>query len=802
LKKINNLKAILRSIFWITLLLTTITCFGQQFTISGVVKNSENGDPLPYATIKIKGTTKGTTTNIEGHFTLLKVEGDSVVLEASYIGFYIQEFPVLNNQSFLEINLTPHATQLDELVITAESYHIMNASEGLSYVKLSPKDLSLMPSLGEEDIFRSLQLMPGVSATNENSSGLYVRGGTPDQNLVTYDGMTVYHVDHFFGFFSAFNPDAIKDVQFYRGAFPAKYGGRTSGVIDLTGRTGSLEDVELDAGINLLSSRLTLNIPVKHKASILLSGRRSYSDFLESGLYNKIYDLIDSGSPGNPTLDQLDPDFTPTSHFYDINAKFTLRPTVNDNITLTYYNGKDFLDKSRDIKQIVGSAALGILRNLKIGISDVTNWGNKGISLRWARQWHPKFFSNVLVSTSKYFGNYDFDLNFNLTDYDTDSTLIHADVEAYERNRLKDFSYGLDNEWLLNEHHKLDFGFLVKDYHLHYNFVRDDTLTILNRSQSSKEAAIYLQDTWKIGSNFQLNAGVRGAYYDLLDDYFLEPRISAEYKFLKTWKLKAGWGQFNQFVNRVINENVTAGSRDFFLLSDDEVLGINKSTHYIFGGSFEKEDWLIDAEFFWKEMKGLSEFSLRFQRAEDIDITKLFFQGMGVSKGSEFLVQKKTGNYRAWISYTISRVDHTFLDLNDGKKFPALHDQSHELKTVHIYSVKEWDFGATFVYGSGKPYTRPESLYQVSLLDGRDLAYIHVGAKNGYRLPAYHRLDFSMHYNLKFEKSEVILGFSVFNLYNHKNVWYKEFDATDLPIRETNINYLGITPNVSLAFKL
>lgn len=793
--------SLLRPIFIFLFLFVNISVYSQK-TLSGIIKNAENGEPLPYATIKIKDTSRGTISNIEGHFTLLNVEGDTVVLEASYVGFYFQEFTIaLSGEPLIELRLTPHTTQLDELVITADSYQIMNASEGLSYVKLSPKDISLMPSLGEEDIFRSLQLMPGVSGTNENSSGLYVRGGTPDQNLVTYDGMTVYHVDHFFGFFSAFNPDAIKDVQFYRGAFPAKYGGRTSGVIDLTGRAGSLDEVEVNAGVNLLSSRLTLNLPVRHKASILISGRRSYSDFLESGLYKKIYDLIDSGSPnGNPQLDQLDPNFTPISHFYDINAKVSYRPTQKDNITFTFYNGRDFLDKSRDIEQIVGAA--GINRYLRIGIDDNTNWGNSGVSLRWARQWNPKFFSNALVTYSKYFSDFDYGFTFDLSDYATDSALLHAEFSALERNRVQDFSYGLDNEWLLTEHHKLNLGFLSKYYDLNYKFTRDDSVTIFERAQNANETAGYLQDTWKIGNNVQVVAGLRGVYYDLLDEFYLEPRLSIEYTFLKNWKLKAGWGKFNQFVNRVINENVTSGSRDFFLLSDNDVLNANKSEHYILGGSFEKEDWLLDAEFFRKDMEGLSEFSLRFQRAEDIDISKLFFHGGGVAKGAEFLIQKKTGNYRAWISYTISRVEHTFPDLNGGESFPALHDQSHEIKTVHIYTTGAWSFGATFVYGSGKPFTRPESLYQLTLLDGRDLNYIHVGAKNTLRLPAYHRLDISAHYTIKVEQSEVVLGLSVFNLYNHKNVWYKEFDATDLPIKETNINYLGITPNVSLSFKL
>jgi len=776
----------------------------QTFIVAGIIKNEENGESLPYATVKIKETGKGAVTNVEGYFTLLNLPGDSITIEASYIGFYSREFRILPlNQNFLAITLAPSTAQLEELVVTAESYQIMNASEGISFVKLSPKDLSLLPGIGEEDIFRSLQLMPGVGATNENSSGLYVRGGTPDQTLVTYDGMTVYHVDHFFGFFSAFNPDAIKDVQFYRGAFPAKYGGRTSGVVDLTGRTGSVDKIELDAGINLLSSRLTVSLPLFGKASILLSGRRSYSDFLESGLYKNIYGLIDSGGQDqDAALDNLDPDFTPTSHFYDLNGKVTYRPGINDNFTLTLYNGEDHLDKSRDINNVITIPNLSIRRLLEIDTEDLTDWGNNGVSLRWARQWHPKFFSNALVTYSTYFSDFNFDFTFRLSDFDTDTTLILAGFKAFEKNKVKDFTYGLENEFHLSENHKLDFGFQAKNYNLTYQFVRDDTITIYDSRQKSDEIGMFLQETWKIGKSIQINGGIRGIYYDLLEEYFLEPRISFEFSFLKNWKIKGGWGIFHQFVNRVINENVTTGSRDFFLLSDNQALDVHRSEQFITGGSFEKENWLLDIELYQKEMTGLSEFSLRFQRQNEIDPTQLFFKGKGKARGGEFLLQKKSGNYRGWASYSISRIEHTFPDLNAGNSFPALHDQSHEFKMAHIYSTGDLNLGLTFIYGSGKPYTQPESLYEISLLDGRDLNYIHVGTKNANRLPAYHRLDVSAHYTLKINKSNLVLGVSIFNLYNHKNVWYKQFDATDLPILITDVNYLGFTPNFSISFKL
>jgi len=250
----------------------------------------------------------------------------------------------------------------------------------------------------------------------------------------------------------------------------------------------------------------------------------------------------------------------------------------------------------------------------------------------------------------------------------------------------------------------------------------------------------------------------------------------------------------------VVNESVTEGARDFWLLADGETVGVQNSRHYIVGASYDAPQWLFDVEAYHKELSGLSEFSLRFQRSGvDLVADDLFYGGEGVARGLEVLLQKKTGRHTGWLSYTLSEVEHTFPELNDGEPFPALHDQTHELKIVNSFQITpRLSFASTWTYATGKPYTSPESEYAITLLDGTQMSYIHVGEKNGERLPAYHRFDAAVHYRFPMGSAETDIGFSVFNLYGRENIWYREFDLSETPILVTDVTFLGLTPNFSI----
>ena len=812
--------------------LSPMEVYGQEVvTLSGLVKESESGETLPYASVTIAGTSIGAATNLDGHFTLFDVPAGAHTLRVSYLGFIPFEMEVETSEAIgtqIVIELVSATAELDEVVVVSDRYQMMKSAERISQITVSPKDLAVLPNVGEVDIFRSLQLLPGISATNEGSSGLFVRGGTPDQNLVLLDGMTVYHVDHFFGFFSAFNADAIKDVQVFKGGFPAQYGGRTSSVVDLAGKTGDVNNLQIGAGLNLLSSNVVAEIPLGGKGSFLLSGRRSYTDILQTGLYNSIYETLTgdditpdeaaSGAPAGrgggggrggafgagftaPGQAVVQPDF----FFYDVNAKLTYRPTGKDVLAISFYNGQDDLNKSRDLSRDVtanGQANVSVFNN----ITDLTDWGNIGVSGKWSRQWSPRFYTNGLVAYSQYFSNFELSNITERFNIEADSVSFSRVTGTLEDNLVADLTARLDNEFQITQDNKLSFGFQLTRSDVNYEFVRDDTLTILDRNQEALQAVGYLQDSWKLFSRLDLTAGLRTIYYDVTDKVYLEPRFSLGIGLTDRVKLKAAYGDYNQFVARVVNENVTEGARDFWLLADGETVGIAGSKHYIVGASYDTPNWLFDVEAYHKDLSGLTEFSLRFQRntsfapgqGATIEANELFSTGDGVARGLEFLVQRKSGQHTGWISYTIGEVEHTFVDLNGGLPFPALHDQTHEIKLVNSFDLGRWSLSSTWIFGTGKPYTSPESQYFITLLDGAEQSFIHVGEKNSARLPDYHRLDVATHYKFDVGESRVDLGFSIFNLYNRKNVWYKEFDLSESPMVTTDFNFLGITPNLSV----
>ncbi len=788
----------------------------KNVTVTGQLKDSQSSEALPFATVVIKGTTNGTVTNQDGYFTLFNVPTDSSTLQVQYLGYELTDIkldPILARNS-IEIRVRPMSLQLEEIVISSQSDNVFSVADNLSQVSLSPAQLNSIPNLGERDIFRAFQLLPGVSGTNESSSGLYVRGGTPDQNLVLFDGFTVYHVDHFYGFFSAFNSEAIKDVQMYKGGFGAKYGGRLSSVMDITGKNGS-SDLTGGFGLSAISATANFEGPIGDRLNFFLAARRSYTDVIQSGLYDKIFDLYNddsdqpqqnqgpqgnrgSGRPGGgrgpggfAAQEQVVPDF----FFYDLNAKLSYRPTDKDIISFSILNGQDNLDNSRTNTNELENFTLDT------DITDLLKWGNRGASLRWARQWNANLYTNLIVAGSNYFSERDRLNDINISREDTS---VVRSTGFVEDNQLNDLSVKSFNEINLGGQNTLTFGGDFTYLDVNYDYTLNDTINIFNQSSDGTLISGYIQDHHRLGK-LEATAGVRSNYYDVTDRLYIEPRFSLNYLMTDRFKLKGAWGVYHQFVNRIVREDVTQGSRDFWLLADGENNVVSRSTHLVLGLSYETKNWLFDIETFEKPMEGLAEFSLRFQGARGFSGSsssqqQLFFQGDGIARGVEFLIQRKTGDLTGWIGYTLSEVVHDFPDISDNQYY-ALHDQRNELKGVASYDLNRWNFGATWVYGSGTPYTAPYGEYTIELLDGTSYEYVSVGEKNAFRLPPYHRLDVSATYNFKLGDAKTSTGLSIFNLYNRENIWYKEFEVVDEEIIETNVNYIGITPSVFFNIK-
>ncbi|MGV8139086.1 MAG: carboxypeptidase-like regulatory domain-containing protein [Mangrovibacterium sp.] len=794
-------------IFLILLNLASAVLHAQKtsagLTVSGILKDRQSGETLPFATVQVLNSEVGTTTNADGYFTLFGVPSDISTLVARYIGYNVQYLklnPALAKQP-VTILMSPATTELGEVVVTGNVNSVVDVADNMNQISLSLPLIASLPGIGERDIFRTLQLLPGISGTNEASSGLFVRGGTPDQNLVLLDGFTVYHVDHFYGFFSAFNADAIKDVQLFKGGFDAKYGGRSSSVMELTGKTGNSRKVSGGFGVSTISANAFFEAPLGNKLSLVVAGRRSYTDIIQSGFYNDVFDLYNSRpdenrqSTGSGYFQRNTTE--PSFYFYDLNTKLTYRPSEKDVLSLSFYSGKDNLDNSRESENSF-TRNDGSHTTLTTDIEDVLKWGNTGVSLRWARQWTPKYYLNLCLSLSDYFSYRD---RLSHVTANTPDTLVNTILGANEDNRLLDYTLRFNNKYQVNNAHTLEFGAQATFNSIDYSYLVNDTLALIDKNQEGLLAALFLQDHWEIGSRLVLKGGLRYSFFDVTDRSYFEPRLSARYNVTEKLKINLAWGEYYQFVNRIVREDVTQGSRDFWLLADDESNPVSFAKHYIAGIGYETGQMFFSVDFFQKDMKGLSEFSLRFNNAAGSGQSEQFFyEGTGVSRGMELLLQKKYGRFTGWLGYTLSEVVHTF-PLISETPFYALHDSRHEVNLVATYKLGKWEFGGTWVYGTGKPYTAPDGKYKITTLDGHVFEFIHVGPKNGARLPDYHRMDLSAKYNIKLGKSEGSMGLSLFNVYNRSNIWYKEYQLQEEEMVETDVTLIGFTPNIFINFK-
>ncbi|MCF8267292.1 MAG: TonB-dependent receptor [Ignavibacteriales bacterium] len=791
----------------LSLILTSTNIFSQvSHDIKGYIIDSKSGETLVWANIIIENSKFGTTTNNRGYFIIVDAPKDTVTLIVSYIGYVTEKLKFDNskgNTGLLQIELTPSPIISEEVLVVADEYKIWKNAREVSQIKVSPKQIAYLPRLGEVDIFRSLQLLPGISGISDGSSGLYIRGGTPDQNLVLLDGMTIYHVDHFFGVFSAFNSDAIKDVQVYKGGYPANFGGRLSSVVDLTGKTGDINKFKLSLGANLLNLSGVAEIPLFKKGSILISARRSFADFFESPTYNSIYSFLSGdektkSNPGSQRFGQTQQTVLPSFYFYDLNAKVSYNVSDDDFISLSFYNGGDYLDESEDPQDV---NLFGGSQSASREVTDLTEWGNLGSSLKWSRRWSDRFYSDFTASYSNYYSDNDLIRSFNLNVENDTNSFSSNSFNSIQRNDIYDFTLRLDNEWKIFQSHSLGFGAWASSIKTNYNFLINDSLTVLDFNNNAIQASFYLQDKWSVSEDFDFTLGLREVYFDQTNSLYHEPRASFTYNFFNNFRIKGAWGHMHQFINQVTNEDVLEGNRDFWVLADED-MPPGFSDHYILGLEFETNGYLFSVEGYYKNFENLLEFTQRIQRNprelgnDPGNYLANFFLGTGYAKGLEFLAQKKFGSFNGWLGYTLGNVENTFPGIDNGDPFPASQDRLHEVKLVGTYTVGKWAFSSAWIFATGQAYTSPESQYFITLLNGDTESYIHVSEKNSNRLPDYQRLDLSAAYRFENKSFNGEMGLSVFNVYNHKNVWYRKYDLEVYPIVISDVAMLGITPTV------
>ena len=794
---------------------------GQQntnFTLSGTLKDSKTGESIPYAVIVVKGSSNGSTTNTDGYFTLHNVPSDTSSIVVSYIGYEKTELKLNPNlsKSNLLIEITATSQNLSEITVKAKREAILRvSSDNLSTITMTPQKLKQLPNIGDQDIMRSFQLMPGISASNESSSGMYIRGGTPDQNLIVYDGFTIYQVDHLYGFYSAFNSNAIKDVQLYKGGFESRFGGRLSSVTEIIGKDGNQNKFNIGGSISLLNINAYIEVPVNKKFTSIVAFRRSF----KGPIYNTVFEQFNEDNITSSSQFQDRFATKISSYFYDLNAKFTYKSTDKDIISLSVFNGTDRLDNGYQLNTPQRLLNLGI--DFSLSISDLTNYGNLGTGIKWSRKWSNKLYGNTVISYSNYYSDRAFGRFGTVT---SQNEIRNISGGFSEDNNLKDYSFKSDYQFDLSQSIQLKYGSFGNSLDIRYNYDQNDTISIIDKNDNGNIIGGYLQSKLKFfNDRLKIVPGFRLTQYSKTNKNYWEPRLNANYIFSNRLKFALGWGHYYQFANQVTRQDLSSGSKDFWVLSNGDDIPVSSSEHYISSLSYETSKYLFSVEGYYKNLSDISEYTQYTQSSpQGISYEENFYSGKGYAKGLEFLIQKKAGSFSGWVSYTLGEAKNKF-DVYGSKYFSADQDVTHEFKWVGIYNYNHWDFSATWVYATGRPYTAPAGAYSLTLFDGNNQDYFTTTDKNSIRFEDYHRFDLAINYNLfkkieswampsfnspgiissKSKKIEIgHLGLSIFNIYNRTNTWYNQYEIIEGEIIETNINFLGFMPNISLSLKL
>lgn len=736
--------------------------------ISGMIKDDESGEQLPNATVVLVGTNHGAITNTDGYFTIMDVPSDTCTLLVQYLGYGTKKVKLstVADLSKIAIGLRSETQLLEDVIVTDQSESPLQIDDEVSKSAFNTKALAHLPSLAGQDLFRTLQLMPGVSGTNESSSGLMIRGSVPSQNLILLDGFTIYHLDHFFGIFSGLNADIIKDVQIYKGGFDSKYGGRVSGVVDITGRQGSTTKSKFSLGANLISVNATADIPISKKISFLFATRRAYTDVIQSSLYKKLFTMARDTDEQvkrpveNPLFNRLEPEF----YFYDVNSKITYRPSQKDNITLSLYGGKDRLYAESKNSQTYPNNI-----SFEDALDEHTQWGNNGLSLRWGRQWNERFYSNLRLTGSTFFRNYDFTYTYKIDSTDFSDSTNYTFVQE---NKIDDSNLAFDNEWMISEKVTMEFGFSGMEYTILYKTIANGEDPANNKpAEKGNIASFYTTGKFTFTERLSAAAGIRSTHHTINDQWYNEPRLSVCYKISDRLSVKSAIGTYYQFVNQVQYDDPYNGIQNFWAFANKEGIPVVRSNHYIAGATYRLGVFKVDVELYYKDLEGVIEYNpIPYYVKDEFLNLELFMRGKGRMRGIDFLIQKETGMHKGWLSYSWSRSLHSFSSLEKGTYFPSLQDQPHEVKLVNMVNLGKWNLSSTWMYGSGAPFPEYDVLYFKDNEGNVEDFVVVKDRKNFKRLPSYHRLDLSAAYTFKLKYFSGQVGLSIFNVYGRKNV--------------------------------
>ena len=733
-------------------------------TLSGFVRDSSDGEHLPNAAVAIavENRTMGALSNAEGYYAIPDIPAGTWVVTASYIGYTTQRdtLALAAGQALRwDIELERQALEMGEVVVEAAATATSEVNQRPSVVALQVTDVQQMAAMAEPDLLRSLQLLPGVQSASDFSSGLYVRGGGPDQTGILLDQMRLYNPSHAFGFFSTFNPDAIKDVTFYKGAYPAQYGGSLSAILDVQNRDGNRRNFSTSGGVSLISSRLMSEGPLG-QGSWMVAGRRTYIDPVLRAVRR--------------TTDELD---GLGYWFYDVNAKVNTQLSPNDNLMLSAYRGNDHLDISLGISDSTNTDTLSF------GFGN--NWGNEALTGRWTHVFSPALFGRMIAQYSK---------------YHSDITLNLFGTPIAVRNRVRDVSIKGDLDYFAAANHTLRTGVGLTLFRFDYG-VRFDQYEN-NQAVQPYLLSAYVQDNWQVTPLTEARLGLRGTYYGEGGHLSLNPRFSLSRVLQEGWRVKLAGGSYRQYLQLVSSEGFSGGD---LWLPLDETVEPGRSYQAVAGLEWEPANsYRLSVETYYTDLANLVVLDEEQGENDEQETSEDIFKtgGTGYATGVELFAEKRRGRLSGWLGYTLGWTRRTFPDIDGGRTFPPKYDRRHDVSLTATYRLARWTWTANLVYGTGQAYTPAAARYTLrDPASDRPVDRLLAAPRNTARLLPYHRLDVGMRRTFGLFGADVDFYLQIFNAYNRRNEWFVQYDPNDSTEQPLVVKMLPIVPTFGFDFR-
>lgn len=718
----------------------------QAGIIHGFVREKDSREPVIMANVWIQGTRIGVATNHKGYYVLSDLPPGRYELVVRFIGFKTEtrSFQIgLDEDVELNVLLESEAIMTEGAEITAERDK-RELDIKPSQILVQVPQLRTIPSIAEADLFRGLQMLPGVATLSDFSAGLYVRGGSPDQNLILLDGIDVYNPNHMFGFFSTFNTDAIKSVEMLKGGFQPRYGGRLSSVLNVVNKEGNRREFQGVARLSLISSTATLEGPWKH-GSWMLSGRRTYLDLAAK--------LADFDLP---------------YYFYDAHAKINYDIDKNNQASVSFYIGNDKLDLSS------GGTNVGL------------DWGNQTFSAQWTHLFSSNLFSHFLFAGSR---------------FSSDTKVQFDKVRFGILNEIKDMAFKGMLTYSPDLRHSTDIGFEFKalDFDLNYHIVDTDYINDFDGYYFS----LFGQDNFKITPLTILQTGLRIDHYSDGGYTRLDPRISLKRVLSDRWDLTVSYGRYHQFLNLVQVEGFSFADMWFPV---DRTFDPGEADHYIIGINYDdKTTFSVNAEVYFKDYGNIAQY--REYRGQDEDLenqtaAQNFLSGAGKAYGGDVYIRNRIGRLEGWLGYSLSWTKKTVIGYNFNKEFYPTYDRRHTITAIQDFKLHpKWRINLAFKYGTGQPYTEITDQYAVVDPAGHVHRAGLEGEKNLYRLPDYHRLDIGLFYTTRLFNLATEIYVQAVNVYDRENVWFYAYETSENPPEIDKITMVPFLPTAGLSIQ-